>query len=672
MEQQHDKISLFVPEITLPDDWNSISLGSSNSNGSSQKPRCKACKWNRDPLRLCRYHDEDSDYLDISALDFLRSAQANCIRCQIMTLLIKEIFRREEADLEPDDNLYFDDWNVLSAGIYGPTTVFTSTDFRDVEALRGIPKRRPINIDTSTEASLRWAQDQIESHQTCWDSQITESFVPTRLIDVDPNILDGDVYIDDEVPKGSKYIALSYCWGEYMPQCQTTSKTLSDRKQRIPWSTLPKTLQDAITFTRRLGIQYLWVDCVCILQGDSEDWARESSQMFHVYRHSYVTLAAVWGRDSNSGLFSTMADFNPRLLARLRLGDEHWPLYVRRSHAPIFEWGGDMVRKLPLFRRAWAYQERLISTRVLYFTQDELAFECFCDAACECGVTEQQLQHKEVAKKKTFFDVVINHTIESSRQSNRTSSKIDDSPMALWRQMASQYSWLNLSDKGDRLPAIGAVAEQFQLARPGERYLAGLWSGSLLGDLMWYGDTHTNRFRSSGTKAQNRGSAPTWSWAFSDMDYIGYPIQVRPIYQYSGPISYSEVVEASCSYVDDNPFGVLTDSSLKLRGRLRSYWVIRPSSLHCSFYHWDTKERVKFGEHNIHFDNRRIYWRIPRKLYLLEISKERNRLNYLVLRRANKKRQVFFRVGVILTWQAQDEINKTFEKYSTLETVTLI
>ncbi len=57
------------------------------------------------------------------------------------------------------------------------------------------------------------------------------------------------------------YIALSHCWGApaFHPP-MTTKLTLSDHLIGIQWVLFPRTFQDAITATRRLGFDYIWID----------------------------------------------------------------------------------------------------------------------------------------------------------------------------------------------------------------------------------------------------------------------------------------------------------------------------------------------------------------------------------------------------------------------------
>jgi hypothetical protein len=82
-------------------------------------------------------------------------------------------------------------------------------------------------------------------------------------------------------------MALSHCWGSAQTFV-TTKSTLAARKSGINFGDLPKTFQDAIVVTRMLGVQYLCIDSLCILQGDVEDWEREGSRMADIYQNSYL------------------------------------------------------------------------------------------------------------------------------------------------------------------------------------------------------------------------------------------------------------------------------------------------------------------------------------------------------------------------------------------------
>ncbi|OCL15003.1 hypothetical protein AOQ84DRAFT_269873, partial [Glonium stellatum] len=93
------------------------------------------------------------------------------------------------------------------------------------------------------------------------------------------------------------YACLSYVWGPTDPPPQpplvlTTRETLSLHQRSIPFYSLPQTLRDAISFVRGLGLRYIWIDALCIVQDDNADWLRECSRMRLIFANSRLTLAA--------------------------------------------------------------------------------------------------------------------------------------------------------------------------------------------------------------------------------------------------------------------------------------------------------------------------------------------------------------------------------------------
>jgi hypothetical protein len=144
---------------------------------------------------------------------------------------------------------------------------------------------------------------------------------------------------------------------------------------------LPRSFQDAINVTRKLGKQYLWIDSLCIIQyGDHlEDWKRESKKMVGVFRNAYCTIAATSATDANQGF-----------LARPSLKDTdsqtvhvkeslHGPLYVSRV---VDDFQSDVEAGI-LNQRGWVFQERALSRRTVHFTANQAYWECGDGVRCE-------------------------------------------------------------------------------------------------------------------------------------------------------------------------------------------------------------------------------------------------------------------------------------------------
>jgi hypothetical protein len=103
------------------------------------------------------------------------------------------------------------------------------------------------------------------------------------------------------------YACLSWCWGEGLP-LRTVSNNLSSHKANIPWNQLPLAFQNAVEISRRLGQGYLWIDALCIVQDDKQEWETESSKMAEVYGGAFITICATATANSTQSIFKSLPD----------------------------------------------------------------------------------------------------------------------------------------------------------------------------------------------------------------------------------------------------------------------------------------------------------------------------------------------------------------------------
>lgn len=416
-------------------------------------------------------------------------------------------------------------------------SIFVSSDTPKSNIDRyDIPRRFISNDDGLNRRSAEWAQERLvacaSSHGLC-RPRSGVPFLPTRLINLEPGWKGLDVRLESSsyVRSRSSYVALSYCWGDYRPACITTAETLAQNQSRIAWDKLPATFQDAAAFTRSLGVQYLWIDSLYIIQEDEDDWRREAGKMCGVYENAYLTLAAVFGGASTSGLRNKSIKQDSQLVAELHIAQNVYPLYMRRAHYLDSLWDFNIMDYLerkalasryPLLRRAWAYQERIISPRVIFFTESEMIFECPQSVECECGAAQAWCQTGNFgcSNKTSIFrqtesdslklkgnDVVSERSLYDIQAEDSQDRDIAKS----WRRLVvKEYSLLEVSMPRDRLPAVGAIAEKFKRIRAGETYLAGLWSMSLLDDLLWACKRVHYSSGNFKAKLERPFSLPTW------------------------------------------------------------------------------------------------------------------------------------------------------------------
>ncbi|KXH49726.1 heterokaryon incompatibility protein [Colletotrichum simmondsii] len=179
-------------------------------------------------------------------------------------------------------------------------------DDEDVASALGIELKLPITNALAPSCIKRlkeWVWGCASNHPECCSSGPRS--LPTRLIKVG-KMSDGiaRLVMSDKLPPTTSYIALSYCWGppsSSKSQLITTAATLADRQAKIPLPEMPDTIRDAVIFARHMGIDYIWIDALCIIQDDAEDWATEAALMFAIYRHATLTLVAAAGDSSHSG-----------------------------------------------------------------------------------------------------------------------------------------------------------------------------------------------------------------------------------------------------------------------------------------------------------------------------------------------------------------------------------
>lgn len=240
--------------------------------------------------------------------------------------------------------------------------------------------------DTASERSFAWAsrvlQNCLKSHSSCNGPTVAK--LPSRVLDLGPPEEPRVKLLETSDTSGT-YACLSHCWGK-VTSIQTEKKTLPLFRDSIAWSSLPQTFQDAIHFVRKLGLRYLWIDSLCIIQDDPEDWRQESAKMSSIYQDSYITIAATKSANADGGCYSDATPFDiDHELTMTFQGRTPAQVYVREKVAHFDVFKVDNSRSLfPLLSRGWAFQERLLAPRVLHFCKKELVWECQEFSSCEC------------------------------------------------------------------------------------------------------------------------------------------------------------------------------------------------------------------------------------------------------------------------------------------------
>ncbi|KAI0914585.1 heterokaryon incompatibility protein-domain-containing protein [Ustulina deusta] len=405
--------------------------------------------------------------------------------------------------------------------------------------------------DTSSEAgfarSSQWIRECTQSHVVCNSRRSTP--LPSRVVDVgDSDRAQIKLYETQNEP--ARYMCLSHCWGTAQI-IKTTTATLQQHKKGIPWAGLSTTFQHAITFARKLGIRYVWIDSLCIIQDSDHDWRAESSRMATIYENSYITLAATKSGSGAGGCFS-VASLECKA-QEFKCYDDHGvphPIYVRRNLHDDHTIGPD---NNPLLKRGWVFQERLLSPRVLHFGAQELYWECMEAVACECSYL-QGSKEEESQRLSSVSGFLLRHMLGKISHGIKLSSQ---SPQVLrdrWHEIVEEYSYLDLTFEKDKFPALSGIVKQMQRVRDG-RYLAGLWEDNLIDDLLW------KTFALSAERP-SKWRAPTWSWASINgrVQYVSDSDEVKQ--------NFAEILDIECTPLAVDSTSELASATLVISSHL--------------------------------------------------------------------------------------------------------
>lgn len=346
-------------------------------------------------------------------------------------------------------------------------------------------------------------------------------------------------------------MTLSHCWGGVVP-LRLLHENYNKFLTEIEFSEIPKTFQDAIDATRRLSVQYLWIDSLCIIQDSREDWLHESAKMHHIYQNSYLNLMAAASSNSHGGLYYTSKYPFLSIPFLVPLGDPHEPKLAWYPHMTAKR---ENLKDLTLFTRGWVMQERVLARRNLIFGK-EIHWECHDSSGSEDFPVGSALEKRL-------------HTVVGETDASRRS---------VWQNIVKDYSRLSLTFASDRLVAIaGMAAELGSIWDGGVQYHAGLWSLHLRSNLLWYS--------MQPSILANDFIAPSWSWAS-----VSAPIHWFDADDCDG---LAEVLQVDVDLTSQgHPFGPVTKGAIRLNGPMCQARLVKTKYGEILCFDQDTKNTV--------------------------------------------------------------------------------
>ncbi|KAH8659799.1 hypothetical protein BX600DRAFT_522405 [Xylariales sp. PMI_506] len=361
----------------------------------------------------------------------------------------------------------------------------------------------PVLLDPSSQEHFtllkEWIRACDASHGACrHDSSIEEDgttqVLPTRLVEVGQTLrLVESSSISHITISTVRYVALSHCWGPLKSNERfcTYKHNLDDFKNSLNFDAMPRLFQDAVITARGLGVGYIWIDSLCIVQDDIDDWNFESVRMEQVFSHAYCTIGASAARSSLEGFLGPRP---PRPCVQLRR-----PVHGGRGERIVYVCPDidDFQRHVELGelnRRGWVLQERALSRRSIHYTSTQVYWECGAGVHCE---TLARLHNYKAA------------LLSDANFPKSALVYYCDGRQVLMQDLYERYSDLAFTEPTDRSVAI--LGLQTRLARAFRTEAAhGLFAAYFARGLLWQARDDSQRMKRIVWPPDRR--VPSWSW----------------------------------------------------------------------------------------------------------------------------------------------------------------
>ncbi|KAF2826934.1 HET-domain-containing protein [Ophiobolus disseminans] len=511
-------------------------------------------------------HEAEAQSIRSLHSDISQIADGALAGCQICDLLWRHFFRDKTAAeylenpiflrhgrlhaftgsgthyrLKKPDTMFRDDYGAeeltLEVGLNSPMDKDV-TEYKEVAVtpvgdepavdMASLPHPDPDVYGKGTWSIIEnWVRQCKSQHTKCNDEAELPVWYPTRLLDLGERGLvvqaaDCKLIETAETPVSGVYMTLSHRWNPERKECTTTNANIAQRKEGIKAHEMPKIFEEAVCFTRRLGIRYLWIDSLCIVQGDPVEWKREACMMDRVYAHSMLNLEGTVGGNS------LLQPRQQGLIAPCIVQSAWEGLPKMKFLINDLRYWDARIQKSVCNTRAWITQERYLTPRVLHFTFDQLLWECReleAGEAFPSGLPKEAKLLNSMGFKKRSTPSPSDGPAISSHELRHGD----------WQKVLLTYGRTEVTKERDRLIAVAGIATKFSSLLKDE-WIAGLWRKTLPGDLLWYidktrrmnkppppiddiiftkdlGITRTHQVHLAERLTGKRYQAPSWSWA---------------------------------------------------------------------------------------------------------------------------------------------------------------
>ncbi|KAI0514662.1 heterokaryon incompatibility protein-domain-containing protein [Xylaria bambusicola] len=422
-----------------------------------------------------------------------------------------------------------------------------------------------IRIATGHEWLRQCEAEHIECRAQRFFSQ--HQALPARMVDVKPNgNMDHVAIIDPYVLGDSfKYLALSHCWGKNGSPTRTTKDNLTEHEKGLRIEFLSRSFRDAVRITRLLGYKFLWIDSLCIVQDDIDDWEREAAKMASIFHCADIVISAASAGSSADGLGIDNSFQGASRLFSPPVPNSRYDNPAQTQGLPrkrlFFRKAGTSnkgLKDLPIHKRGWIFQEILLARR------------------SEDGELSRTLTSSIIRGSSTQPSNPFLH-FESAIQ-YETSTDVD-----MWWSILRAFFQRQFTKSDDVLPSLAGVISLWQWHTNDEPIL-GMWKKDLPFHMCWF-------FGNSLSVVDRVPGQPSWSWTSVPQ---GQKIDINHV-SFIQDLSEHVIWQASIEAVDIKwvalPFvSPLRHASLSLR-RVQ---VTKGNFYQAMTYRLDNKEENNF------------------------------------------------------------------------------
>jgi hypothetical protein len=288
---------------------------------------------------------------------------------------------------------------------------------------------------------------------------------------------------------------------------------------------------------RELGVSYLWIDSLCIIQDSTKDWHRETAKISDIYAGGYCNIAAI------SCLDDTNTMHPKRNLEEVKgciIKHDTNLVFSVRAHDEGYKAWNTSITESPLLERGWVFQELHAAPRTLFFAKDQLYWQCKTQKASEGLPHEPDITTRRYKPNFTPFEY-------ASPQFYGPNG---------WAEIVYDFSRCQFTfPEKDKLVALSGITRKYGNE---QNYLAGLWKPDIIFELTW-----RCLPSSKNTKIQppKEYQAPSWSWVSLNQQVV-YSSHVDNNMFIHQPIA--ELIDTNLTHVSENLFGQVSQGVLHL------------------------------------------------------------------------------------------------------------